>query len=182
VEKSSRARGLQSIADILQQTLFPEGPTAPTTTKPQPHTEPLETTWGPTGRYDFDLAEFPFFHFDKNPDKPLTEPITYTDTINGKDGQTVVRQWKVYPSAAYGFGGQTTQLVLYDLLQLYIEQGCKGTKSSLERSTTCCRGAAFVRQAHAITNGCAATLKYYAAAASTVRTRSGTANDRHTWT
>jgi hypothetical protein len=128
VEKSSKGRGLQSIADILQQTLFPEGAPAPTATKPRPHTGPLETSWGPTGRYDFDLAEFPFFHFDKNPDKPLTEPITYTDTINGKDGQAVVRQWKVYPSAAYGFGGQTTQLVLYDLLQLYIEQGCKGNQ------------------------------------------------------
>jgi hypothetical protein len=34
----------------------------------------------------------------------------------------------VYPSAAYGFGGPTTQLVLYDLLQLHIEQGCKGNQ------------------------------------------------------
>jgi hypothetical protein len=58
----------------------------------------------------------------------LKEAITYTDTITGKDGIGVTREWRVYPSAAYGFGGPTTQLVLYDLLQLYIEQGCKGNQ------------------------------------------------------
>jgi hypothetical protein len=128
VEKPGRNNGLQSIADILQQTLFPEGPAPPRPSQPPAEKAAIETTSGPTGRYDFDLAEFPFFHFDRNPDVPLKDPITYTDTITGKDGQAVVRQWKVYPSAAYGFGGPTTQLVLYDLLQLYIEQGCKGNQ------------------------------------------------------
>lgn len=126
---STSKSGFQSIADILQQTLFPDGPPtsspAPQNTKPKPSDEILT---GPSGRYDFDLAEFPFFHFDKNPDQPLKEAITYTDTITGKDGISVTRQWKVYPSAAYGFGGPTTQLVLYDLLQLYIEQGCRGNQ------------------------------------------------------
>ena len=80
--ENSAKRGLQSVRDILQQTLFPDGPaqanTAVTTTDPSP-----EIWTGPAGRYDFDLAEFPFFHFDKNPDRPLKEPITYTDTIAG---------------------------------------------------------------------------------------------------
>src|ERR1035441_2786813 len=120
--------GLQSIADLLQQALFPENqPPSQTTdvvdtTKQAPNNEPLS---GPTGRYDFDLAEFPFFRFDKNPTEPIREPITYTDTITAQNGILVTREWKVFPSSAYGFGGQTTQLVLYDLLQLYIEQGCK---------------------------------------------------------
>lgn len=117
-------KGLQSIADILQQSLFPSQPEE----VPPPENLPVEENTGPTGRYDFDLAEFPFFHFDKNPAHPLREPIAYTDTIAGKDGAVVNREWKVYPSAAYGFGGPTTQLVLYDLLQLYIEQGCKGNQ------------------------------------------------------
>lgn len=129
VENTTPKRGFQSIADILQQTLFPDAAPAisapPETTKSKPYNELLT---GPSGRYDFDLAEFPFFHFDKNPDQPLKEPITYTDTITGKDGISVTREWKVYPSAAYGFGGPTTQLVLYDLLQLYIEQGCKANQ------------------------------------------------------
>lgn len=128
VVENSAKTGLQSVRNILQQTLFPDGlpqaNTATLTTR-----DPGSEIWtGPTGRYDFDLAEFPFFHFDKNPDQPLKEPITYKDTITGKDGALVTREWKVYPSAAYGFGGTTTQLVLYDLLQLYIEQGCKGNQ------------------------------------------------------
>ena len=105
MEKSGRNKGLQSIADILQQTLFSEGQRTPPP-EPQPKIADIEQTSGPTGRYDFDLAEFPFFHFDRNPDIPLTEPIVYTDTITGKDVQAVQRQWKVYPSAAYGFGGR----------------------------------------------------------------------------
>jgi hypothetical protein len=125
VENSPSDKGLRSIADILQQALFPaETQTVGETDEKPSH----EGSVSPTGRYDFDLAEFPFFHFDKNPDRPLKEPITYTDTIAGKDGQTISREWKVYPSAAYGFGGPSTQLVLYDLLQLYIDQGCKGNQ------------------------------------------------------
>jgi hypothetical protein len=128
VEKSKRNKGLQSIADILQQTLFSDNSKPSATTEFQVQKQAITLTTAPTGRYDFDLAEFPFFHFDKNPAQPLKDPITYTDTITGKDGQPVIRQWKVYPSAAYGFGGPTTQLVLYDLLQLYIGQGCKGNQ------------------------------------------------------
>lgn len=125
MEKSPN-NGLQSLHDIVQETLFPENRLQPAP-PPKVSTEICPEDWtGPTGRYDFDLAEFPFFHFDKNPDLPLKDPITYKDTITGKDGAIVSREWNVYPSAAYGFGGPTTQLVLYDLLQLYIEQGCKG--------------------------------------------------------
>ena len=88
---------------------------------------------GPTtdeagGRYDFDLAEFPLFSLYKN---RLTtrgrEPLSYTDTIHGRDGEPVVRTWKAYPGP-FGFGGATTQILLYDLLQLYCEQGASGTQ------------------------------------------------------
>ena len=107
MEKSKRNKGLQSIADILQQTLFSDSSKPSATTELQVQKQAITLTTAPTGRYDFDLAEFPFFHFDKNPAQPLKDPITYTDTITGKDGQPVIRQWKVYPSAAYGFGGPT---------------------------------------------------------------------------
>jgi len=79
----------------------------------------------PLDRYDFDLAEFPLFRFYKN--RLATrerEPLVYTDTITGRDGEQVVREWKVYPSV-FGFGGSSTQTLLYDLLQLYIEQGAR---------------------------------------------------------
>lgn len=124
--ENSPKKGLQSTAKILQQTLFSDE--LPQSTLPTAEEPSIEVHAGPTGRYDFDLAEFPFFHFDKNPDHRLSQPMTYTDTITGKDGIPITREWKVYPSAAYGFGGPTTQLVLYDLLQLYTEQGCRGNQ------------------------------------------------------
>jgi hypothetical protein len=80
------------------------------------------------GRYDFDLAEFPLFYFYKNRDNSADrEPLTYSDTIAGKDDQRVTREWKVYPGP-FGFGGQSTQLLLYGLLQLYVEQGSRGSQ------------------------------------------------------
>ena len=88
---------------------------------------------GPTtdeagGRYDFDLAEFPLFSLYKN--RLATrgrEPLTYTDTIRGRDGEPVERTWQAYPGP-FGFGGATTQILLYDLLQMYCEQGASGTQ------------------------------------------------------
>jgi len=80
------------------------------------------------GRYDFDLAEFPLFSLYKNRQATRNrEPLVYTDTIKGQDGVPIPRTWKVYPGA-FGFGGATTQLLLYDLLQLYCEQGARGSQ------------------------------------------------------
>lgn len=92
-----------------------------------PRPKEAEEVWD-TGRYDFDLAEFPLFKFCK----PSTSrrdrgPIVYTDTIRGKDGQPVPREWRAYPGP-FGFGGASTHALLYDLLQLYAEQGARGTQ------------------------------------------------------
>lgn len=76
------------------------------------------------GRYDFDLAEFPLFRLYKNELKnhDFREPIIYSDSIKGKAGEIVPRRWEAY-AGRFGFGGATTQVLLYDLLQLYVEQG-----------------------------------------------------------
>src|SRR5262249_107801 len=80
------------------------------------------------GYFDFDLAEFPLFRFHKSEPKSTgRDPLCYHDTISGKDGHPVPREWRVYPGP-FGFGGQTTQALLYDLLQLYVEQGCYGSQ------------------------------------------------------
>ncbi len=82
----------------------------------------------PSGRYDFDLAEFPLFRFCKpKMGSHGRDPIVYTDTIRGKDGESVTRRWKAYPGP-FGFGGASTHVMLYDLLQLYVEQGCLGSQ------------------------------------------------------
>ncbi len=81
-----------------------------------------------TGRYDFDLAEFPLFKFCKpSASRKDRAPIVYADTITGKDRQPVPREWRAYPGP-FGFGGPSTHALLYDLLQLYVEQGARGTQ------------------------------------------------------
>jgi len=81
-----------------------------------------------SGRYDFDLAEFPLFRLYKNTqgDSDRT-PLVYSDQIKGRDGSPIRREWKVFPGA-FGFGGSSAQVLLYDLIQLYLEQGGEGSQ------------------------------------------------------
>lgn len=85
----------------------------------------------PHGRYDLDLADFPVFSFCKfsksGPKHGGREPLVYTDTIKGRSGELVERTWKTYPGP-FGFGGASTQATLFDLLQLYVEQGARGSQ------------------------------------------------------
>ena len=58
-----------------------------------------------SGRYDFDLAEFPLFRLCKaHSGKHGRDPLVYADQIKGRDGSPVNREWKVYPGP-FGFGG-----------------------------------------------------------------------------
>ncbi len=50
-----------------------------------------------------------------------------TSAITGRDGRPVRRSWAVHPGAS-GFGGPSTQVLLFDLLQLYAEQGARGSQ------------------------------------------------------
>ncbi|MFO0809053.1 MAG: hypothetical protein U0746_10550 [Gemmataceae bacterium] len=87
-----------------------------------------EAETGAAGRYDFDLAEFPLFHFYKqSPGREDRAPLTYADTIRGQDGKPVPREWKAY-AGPFGFGGPSTHVLLYDFIQLYCEQGCCGSQ------------------------------------------------------
>src|SRR5271167_2422020 len=55
------------------------------------------------GRYDFDLAEFPLFHFYKqSPGREDRAPLAYGDTIQAQDGKPVLREWKAY-AGPFGF-------------------------------------------------------------------------------
>jgi len=128
----TRNRSPERLADILTRVL----PAArPAVTSPEPDAEekrrpdPEPPDADPTvGRYDFDLAEFPLFRLNKlAPGKSAREPLRYADTITGRDVKPVERSWAVYPGP-FGFGGQSTQVLLFDLLQLYCEQGARGTQ------------------------------------------------------
>ena len=80
-------------------------------------------------RYDHSLAEFPAFRFGKRR-RGSDELIHFTDTITAPKStqQRLVREWTVYPSAKWGYGGATTQALLFDLHQIWKTQGFRGTR------------------------------------------------------
>jgi hypothetical protein len=124
--RNKQDTGTEAVGDILSRVLrhaFAADPSSsPSPQKDRPARESA------TGRYDFDLAEFPIFRFGKpGLAKHGREPLLYTDTIRGQDGRPVTRTWKAYPGS-FGFGGASAQVLFYDLLQLYAEQGGRGSQ------------------------------------------------------
>ena len=80
-------------------------------------------------RYDHSLAEFPAFRFGKR--RSGSEAlIRFTDTIAvpGSSQERLERSWTVYPSARWGYGGATTQALLFDLHQIWKADGFRGTR------------------------------------------------------
>src|SRR5262249_2958649 len=78
---------------------------------------------GRSGVFDFDLAEFPLFRYEHGVRaRRRFEPLVYRDVITARDGSRVCREWRAIPGAA-GVGGPSTQSLLFDLIQLYAEQG-----------------------------------------------------------
>jgi hypothetical protein len=75
----------------------------------------------PKTRYELTLAEFPVFFLPKaDKNRPFIE---YQDVITGKGGEIVPRTWRVMPDPEHGFGGETTLQLLFELFQLWHEQG-----------------------------------------------------------
>ena len=72
-------------------------------------------------KYELTLAEFPVFLLPKA-NKGLPH-IEYTDVIVGQDDELVHRTWRVMPDPEHGFGGETTLQLLFELFQLWHEQG-----------------------------------------------------------
>ncbi|MBX9580839.1 MAG: hypothetical protein K2X87_11075 [Gemmataceae bacterium] len=94
--------------------------------RPSPE-PPTDAGDPPPGRYDFDLAEFPLFSFCKPRLAARGRaPLAYADTITGRYGKPVARSWAAYPGP-FGVGGASAQALLFDLLQLYWEQGATGS-------------------------------------------------------
>ena len=81
-------------------------------------------------RYDHNLAEFPAFRFGKRRHSGTSELIHFTDTIAAPNSaqRRLTREWTVFPSAKWGYGGATTQALLFDLHQIWKTQGFRGTR------------------------------------------------------
>ena len=125
-----------SAGDILESILgrtlgsAESQPSSPKTKPKGDFLEMEETTAdeGREGHYDLDLAEYPLFQFHtKRVGKAGSQLLRYQDTIKGPNGQPVRREWVVH-SGPLGYGGPSTQALLYDLLQLYIEQGAQSSQ------------------------------------------------------
>ena len=78
-------------------------------------------------RYTGGLAEFPAFRFGKKRLSTYTEPFSYSDSIIDPKGKPLQRVWTVYPGR-HGYGGAFAQGLLFDLHQLWREQGFKGNR------------------------------------------------------
>lgn len=124
-EKGGAGRTPEPVAAILGRVMSAAAPSAEAP-PPAEILPPAPAAAGGLARFDFDLAEFPLFRFHKrSAGRSDREPLRYADTITGRDGRPVERKWAVHPGP-FGFGGQTAQVLLFDLLQLYCEQGARG--------------------------------------------------------
>jgi|RhiMetdeSRZDD1v2_1073273.scaffolds.fasta_scaffold324581_2 hypothetical protein len=73
-------------------------------------------------KYEMNLAEFPYAVLSKNhPDKLAV--IEYEDTIKGKNGAVIARLWRLKPSIEYGFGSTELTSLLFEIFQIWKEQG-----------------------------------------------------------
>ena len=78
-------------------------------------------------KYEMNLAEFPFAVLSKNRPEKL-EVIEYEDTIKGKNGNLVPRLWRLKPSIEYGFGSTELTSLLFEIFQIWKEQGFKSRR------------------------------------------------------
>lgn len=130
-DQCNKRGGAEPLGDVLARLMAkvrqathevgPEAPAAEMTTDLPVVAASRPAEDGPAV-YDFDLAEFPLFSFAKRPARDRHAPLTYADTIRGRDGRPVARTWTAYPGRL-GLGGATAHALLFDLLQLYAEQG-----------------------------------------------------------
>jgi hypothetical protein len=125
--------GPEPLAAVLARLMAKVRPPAEPTGRPDEGTTPSgradagPVSSGGSASFDFDLAEFPLFSFGKRLPRDPFAPVTYTDAIRGKDGRPVTRSWTAYPGRL-GVGGSTAHTLLFDLLQLYAEQGGRGSR------------------------------------------------------
>jgi hypothetical protein len=73
-------------------------------------------------KYELTLAEFPTFPIAKTKQEAL-KPRLFEDTITGKDGEPIKRRWAFIPHGELGFGTPSTHSTLFELLQIWKEEG-----------------------------------------------------------
>ncbi|MEW6659691.1 MAG: hypothetical protein AB1424_13625 [Thermodesulfobacteriota bacterium] len=75
-------------------------------------------------KYELTLAEFPTFTLAKGSlYLQKARERVFEDTISGKNGEPVRRIWTVIPHESLGFGTPSTHSTLFELMQIWKEQG-----------------------------------------------------------
>ncbi len=77
----------------------------------------------PLDQYELSLAEFPIFNLSNKQVGKDIKSIIYRDTIMGKDGMVISREWLVTPTKEYDFGTISTMDTFFTLFQIWKEQG-----------------------------------------------------------
>jgi hypothetical protein len=81
-----------------------------------------ETVDKTRSKYELTLAEFPTFPVSKNQSEAFKIRV-FEDTIAGKDGEVIKRNWTLVPHGEFGFGTPSTHSTLFELLQIWKEAG-----------------------------------------------------------
>jgi hypothetical protein len=111
-----------SIDDPSQLAMFPDPRTN--------HTADKSDTLS-RSKYEMNLAEFPLALLAKRKLKE-TRILEYEDTITGGNGELIQRKWTVSPSARFGFGSTALTATLFELFQIWKEQGFVSRKIQIQ--------------------------------------------------
>ena len=81
------------------------------------------------GAFELNFAEFPIAHLSKRLPKGVDRnKIHYADFIKGRDGKLVERKWTIKTSAEHGLGGPSSLDIIFELMQIWKEQGFTAPK------------------------------------------------------
>lgn len=81
------------------------------------------------GAFELNFAEFPIAHLTQRLPKGIDKhKIEYSDLIKGKNGELIPRHWTIRTTADHGLGGPTSVDVLFELMQIWKEQGFEKDK------------------------------------------------------
>lgn len=76
------------------------------------------------GAFELNFSEFPIAHLTSRLPKGVDKhKIQYKDHIRGRDGCLVERNWTIKSSADHGLGGPSSINVLFEVMQIWKEQG-----------------------------------------------------------
>lgn len=98
----------------------------------------IENIDDPLATFDAAFCEFPIAHLSTRLPKSVDKnKIRYTDSITGRNGNKIQRNWLIATASEHGLGGPSSIDLFYHIMQIWDEQGfenkriCLGTINNL---------------------------------------------------